>query len=331
MAVHKHALFYHRDIVCTQPQLRRWGFSDPSAVTVFGYGGAMLPETFSENDIDDLNQLPVIRTDSKILFYAQGPTSWSYNEKTKEYDHEQNTYSTAGYYFLTDSKNQSATIAEREGGQTTGLQDITSFDEHAVYEQELYSPGSTGRLFLGDDFRYTTSKSFTFELPGVDNSSPVKLRTSFGAKILGGTATLVFTRNGQTLPSSNTDNIGAGSSSSYDFVRMTSTLKEIQLPAKSCYNLQGYSATTHIWDISDPLNPVSIKPNVNNGNARFVPTKGNEEYIAFDEQATVASVEFIEKVPNQNLHGLTTPDMVILTPKEYISYGTRRAPQPIDD
>ena len=352
----------------TYRELRRWGFSDPSAVTVFGYGGAMLPETFSENDIDDLNQLPVIRTDSKILFYAQGPTSWSYNEKTKEYDHEQNTYSTAGYYFLTDSKNQSATIAEREGGQTTGLQDITSFDEHAVYEQELYSPGSTGRLFLGDDFRYTTSKSFTFELPGVDNSSPVKLRTSFGAKILGGTATLVFTRNGQTLPSSNTDNIGAGSSSSYDFVRMTSTLKEIdldseelaftllfrqnggslsmarlnyfrfnykrklqlyngsiqfrlgQLPANSCYNLQGYSTTTHIWDISDPLNPVSVKPNVNNGNARFVPTKGNEEYIAFDEQATVASVEFIEKVPNQNLHGLTTPDMVILTPKEYISY-----------
>ena len=93
-----------------------------------------------------------------------------------------------------------------------------------------------------------------------------------------------------------------------------------QLPANSCYNLQGYSTTTHIWDISDPLNPVSIKPNVNNGNARFVPTKGNEEYIAFDEQATVASVEFIEKVPNQNLHGLTTPDMVILTPKEYISY-----------
>ncbi len=67
----------------TYRELRRWGFSDPSAVTVFGYGGAMLPETFSENDIDDLNQLPVIRTDSKILFYAQGPTSWSYNEKPK--------------------------------------------------------------------------------------------------------------------------------------------------------------------------------------------------------------------------------------------------------
>ena len=93
-----------------------------------------------------------------------------------------------------------------------------------------------------------------------------------------------------------------------------------QLPANSCYNLQGYSKTTQIWDISDHLHPDSIKHNVNNGNARFVPTKGNEEYIAFNEQATVASVEFIEKVPNQNLHGLTTPDMVILTPKEYISY-----------
>ncbi len=353
----------------TYRELSKWGFSNPSAVTVFGYGGAILPETFSESDIDDLPQIPVIHTGSKILFYAQGPISWEYSAKSNEYIHEQNPYSTAGYYFLTDSKNNGAIITDRdESDLTTGLTDITSFDEHAVYEQDLYSPGSTGRLFLGDDFRYTTSRNFTFELPGVDNSAPIKLRTSFGAKVVGGTSKLIFSRNGETLPESNTDNISACSESSYDFVKLASTLKEIyldseelsftllfrqnggslslarlnyflfnykrklqlyngsvqfrlaQIPENGCYNLQGYTSTIHIWDISDPQNPVNIIPRNENGNARFSPVKANNEFLAFDEQATVASVEFVGTVPNQNLHGMATPDMVILTPKEYMAY-----------
>lgn len=352
----------------TYQELSKWGFSDPSAVTVFGYGGAILPETFSENDIDDLPQIPVVYTDSKILFYAQGPISWKYDSRSGEYSHEQNPYSIAGYYFLTDSKSKTATLSERDGGATDGMTDITSFDEHAVYEQDLYSPGSTGRLFLGEDFRYNASQNFTFELPGVDNSAPVKLRTAFGAKVVGGNSKLIFTHNGETLPESNTDNISSGSESSYDFVKTTSTLKEIhldseeldfnllfrqnggsltlarldyfrfnykrklqlyngslqfrlaKLPENGCYSLQGYTPAIHIWDISNPQQPVNIIPRNDNGNARFVPTKDNEEYIAFDEQATVASVEFIETVANQDLHGMATPDMVILTPKEYIAY-----------
>ena len=92
----------------TYRELSRWGFSNPAAVTIYGYGGAMLPETFSDDDPDDLEQIPSLNTGSKILFYAQGPVTWSYNAKTQEYDHETNTYSTAGYYFLTDSKSASA-------------------------------------------------------------------------------------------------------------------------------------------------------------------------------------------------------------------------------
>lgn len=352
----------------TYQEMKKWGFSNPSAVTVFGYGGAILPETFSDDDIDDLNQIPVVDTGSKILFYAQGPVSWSYSEKSQEYDHTQNTYSTAGYYFLTDSKSVTAALPEREGGATAGMTDITSFDEHAVYEKDSYSPGATGRTFLGEDFRYTTSRNFTFELPGVDNSSPVKLRTAFAAKVVGGTGKLVFTYQGETLPESSSDNISAGSESSYEFFKATSTLKEInldseeltfsllflqnggslslarldyfrfnykrklqlyngsiqfrlkQVPQNSCYNLPGYTSTTHIWDITDPQNPVAINPTVSGSNARFVPTKAHEEYIAFDEQATATSVTFVETVANQDLHGMATPDMIILTPKEYLDY-----------
>ena len=352
----------------TYQELKKWGFSNPAAVTVYGYGGAILPETFSDDDIDDLNQLPVLDTGSKILFYAQGPISWSYDEKSQEYKHTQNPYSTAGYYFLTDSKSRTATLTDRTTASVAGATDITSFDEHAVYEQDQYSPGATGRTFLGEDFRYTTSRNFTFELPGVDNSEPVKLRTVFAAKVVGGTSKLVFTYQGETMPESSTDNISAGSESSYEFFKNTSTLKEFnldseelafsllfrqnggslslarldyfrfnykrklqlyngsiqfrlkQMPQNGCYALPGYTTTTHIWDISNPQNPVNIIPSVENGVARFGITAAHEEYVAFDTQASVGSVTFVETVANQDLHGMATPDMVILTPKEYLSY-----------
>ncbi len=352
----------------TYRELSRWGFSNPSAVTVFGYGGAILPETFSEDDIDDLNQLPALHANSKIIFYAQGPVSWSYNSKTGEYDHLQNPYSTAGYYFLTDSKEAAATLDERTGGNSTGLTDITSFDEHAFYEEESHSPGHTGRTFFGEDFRYSNSKKFQFELPGIDNSAPLKLRTSFGAKVLDSKSKLSFIFKGKTLDESPTDYIEKGQKSDYEFFKMASTLKELELdseelaftlmfhpnggttlfarlnyfsfnykrflqlydgcvqfrlikrPIQGCYKLSNYSSSTHIWDITNPLSPIEISPILSEGNARFVPTQDNQEYIAFDAQAQLPSVTYVGSVANQNLHGMPTPDLVILTPKEYIPY-----------
>ena len=48
----------------TYRELSRWGFSNPAAVTIYGYGGAMLPETFSDDDPDDLEQIPSLNTGS---------------------------------------------------------------------------------------------------------------------------------------------------------------------------------------------------------------------------------------------------------------------------
>ena len=53
----------------TYDQLREMGFSDPSAVSVYGYGGLLLsPDEFSSSLPDDLPAQPVYRTDDKIIF-----------------------------------------------------------------------------------------------------------------------------------------------------------------------------------------------------------------------------------------------------------------------
>ena len=56
--------------------LSGWGFSDISKVKIFGYGGAMISEIMGNGYIDDLPQVPVMRSGNRILFYAQSNVSW---------------------------------------------------------------------------------------------------------------------------------------------------------------------------------------------------------------------------------------------------------------
>ena len=47
--------------------LSGWGFSDISKVKIFGYGGAMISEIMGNGYIDDLPQVPVMRSDRKSV------------------------------------------------------------------------------------------------------------------------------------------------------------------------------------------------------------------------------------------------------------------------
>ena len=53
-------------------QLAEMGFSDPSRVKVYGYGGKMLSEILTEDLPDDLQQVPALRLSDKICFYGVG-------------------------------------------------------------------------------------------------------------------------------------------------------------------------------------------------------------------------------------------------------------------
>ena len=57
-------------------ELRSAGL-EPSQVRVFGYGGAQKEQDFSKPNIDDLPQVPVYVGEDYILFYVQGPISWT--------------------------------------------------------------------------------------------------------------------------------------------------------------------------------------------------------------------------------------------------------------
>ena len=110
----------------TASSLRSMGFSNPERVKLYGLNMEVLPESGLENLADDLEEIPLYRTGDKLLFYARGTTHWTLNQcqvgssassSTVSFQHFNNPYSTAKYYFLTegDSPKEFATYSYEVG------------------------------------------------------------------------------------------------------------------------------------------------------------------------------------------------------------------------
>lgn len=146
--------------------LRKWGFSDPTKVKVYGYGGALLSENFLDTFSDDLPAVPVCRTGETLLFYAQGPVTWKYNSLNKCFEHTNNCYSDLGYYFLTEN-NEPDFVPRVLDTDTEAAKEVTDFYDFLLHESELVNIGKTGREFYGEDFRFTQTQTFPFDIPGL--------------------------------------------------------------------------------------------------------------------------------------------------------------------
>lgn len=231
----------------TPDNLRQWGFSDINAVRVFGYGGAPISDVLSaENTVDDLPQVPVLRTTGGLLFYGQGVTT------TKRIANEgmqllqvQHPYATKACYFITENAAIEAAELKPEERTAQGGAPLTSFIDYVFHEQELVTPGQTGRLLLGEDFRYSTSQNFNFDLTDIVAGSTVYAQTSFGAKIINGSGRLAYKYNGNSLEWGGGDGIRGITSVAYEHVRMTTGVKSFTLDdSKLSYNVSlTYSGT----------------------------------------------------------------------------------------
>lgn len=152
----------------TFDELRRAGI-DPSNVQVFGYGGAQKEQDFTKTNIDDLPQVPIYKGEDYILFYVQGPISWTYNTSSSRFVHTRNTYSDFGYYFLTDSGTELVhqPVAIPAGSPT----DITTYPFYQVQDKDSINLIDRtgvlggGRYFYGEQFNANQKRTFSFATP----------------------------------------------------------------------------------------------------------------------------------------------------------------------
>ena len=147
----------------TDAELRKMGFSRPEKVRVFGYGGYLLSQRFSEHPAADLPEVPLLRLSDGVLFYARGTVSWKPDTQNTYFVRERNFYSDEGYYFLTDRDD----IPEMEPEVTASLQGtaanrLTTFNSYALYEKDAFSWANTGRELYEDyDYDAGNTKNYT--------------------------------------------------------------------------------------------------------------------------------------------------------------------------
>ena len=156
----------------TASALADMGFTDPSKVSVHGYGGWILDEDFSKGTyLDDVPAIPIWRDGESIYFYAKGPVKWEYNAYDRRFSHTNNPYSTAGYYFVTDATDvlNMETQASVEGA----VRQISTFDDYQVWETESVAVNESGRQLFGESFTTTTSRDFSFTVPGITQDDAI--------------------------------------------------------------------------------------------------------------------------------------------------------------
>ncbi|NLJ20217.1 MAG: type IX secretion system sortase PorU [Bacteroidales bacterium] len=159
---------------------------NPANVRLFGYGGGVLDQNFTQTKPDDLPEIPIwmekgsdgiFNSGDYILFYAQGVVRWSFDKNKSMFVHKNNSYSQYGYYFITSDAGVGRKIESKniEVPADATIYQVDEFTDYQLYEKDLQNLTKSGKEFYGETFSNTLSYSFTFNFPNVIKSNTLKL------------------------------------------------------------------------------------------------------------------------------------------------------------
>ncbi|MCM1522178.1 MAG: type IX secretion system sortase PorU [Muribaculaceae bacterium] len=345
--------------------LRSWGFSTPSKVRIYGYGGRRISDQFTaENHVDDLPMVQSELTSRGIVFYGVATDTRIEATPNGQHYYSLNPYSTVGYYFLSDREAPEPVIPT-EGSAPRG-EETTTFIDGIYHEVDEVSPIESGHLLVGEDFRFTPTRQFKFNLTDRVEGTDVWMQCDFYA-ISSGATQLSFSANGAELASVSADRVrpsadGGDSCRIRKFFPLQGETLNLSITAKGsgtmklasldnlavCYTrrlalpsgatlqftlpagsprLSGATASTRVWDVTSPLSiyRMPLTPSAD-GMAWTNDYYGTRTYVAWNEDSRFLTPRIADHaVSPQDLHSLPQPDMVIITNPDLRSEAERIA------
>lgn len=356
--------------ILTLDDLRRMGFKDASRVRVHGYGGRRLSEVLDQADyIDDLPEVQTAVTPQGVVFWALGPetvTSVNGNKSVSL-----NIYATQGTYFVTEADAPAREIPVADTGRS-GYNPAATFTDYVHHEEESVSPGESGWVLVGEDFKYTPTRTLRLALPGkVDNEGPVRMDVSFVSRIPSSGSSLAFSVPGADASqltamslnrSSNESNVHGSESKATRTFEFPGQQMDLTLQFRGAGTVQAAwlnyitvnypraislqqgslafdatqtavrmtqaPSTAVIWDVTDPSRLRQMAVVEKDGALEWVNDyTGSRQYAAFDpaKASSLPRTTILGTVSSQNLHALTSPDMVIVTPRDWYDQACRIA------
>ena len=355
-------------------KLRELGFSDPTKVCVYGYGGTLFTKNIFSQTPDDLPAQPVYYANDKIIFYGEPDLRVNLGSDNTKIEVIRNMYSSAGYYFLSDYNPGDSQVPS---SKSYTLSNIISLDNHnsIIYiENEVDNPGQAGTFFF-DRSILEKPLTYTFDLTKpYPTNEPAVFKYNYAAKVPSSYASTIVefnypdslitkTKHNTVLPSSLlsqyyytsdgeinfkladssdkllsfTFSFPSNKSATYaaidnayiiysrknDFEGLSQMrMSFLNANQNTNFVISNSNSNVQVWNVTDPLNIYPHKTvyyeNSKNQIGSFdktykYPTTNNACLVAFDPTEKLHQVEIVEQVENQNLHNLTSPDMVIIT------------------
>ena len=160
------------------------GFSNPAGVRIFGNGGRQLPFDSSLPKKDDLAENPVylvtgadgvFNDGDYIIFYAEGPVSWSYSETDEAFLHNLHDYSDYAYYFLTADRGTGKRVSSAAEVSGQANISLTTYNDYTFREKDSVNLIKSGRQWSWTHFSLDLDHSFSFSFPNRLPDEPVKM------------------------------------------------------------------------------------------------------------------------------------------------------------
>lgn len=160
-------------------------------IRLFGNGTGMLPEANDAARVDDLLENAIFVSGSGgstfgqsdyILFYGRGPDQWYYDPEQKVFNHEVHLYSRENCYYLTTDMGAGKRIVQQESILAAETHTVNSFQDYAFHQRDLENLLNSGRVWYGEVFDATLTRTFTFSFPDIDPAGPARVKTYLAAR-----------------------------------------------------------------------------------------------------------------------------------------------------
>lgn len=269
----------------TEATVRQAGFSNINKVKIYGYGGNLQNEALYANDLartDDLKEVPQCVVGGKHLFYAKGPVSWTSNSSTVR---RRNPYSDYGYYFITQSDEEPATVDSATF--------VSSFypspdDYHSLYEVDGYSWYNGGRNLF--------------------DPTPISV---------GGSQQVVITNTTGSQKGRLTVNVSAGGTNQIRIQLNGKDIGTLNVPILD-YCKAGQDSGTYLLDnlkVDGGKDTITIQ-NVSGETARldYVSMAWEKAIPLPNLSGSHPAATYVKNIANQDLHADGQADLVIIIP-----------------
>ncbi len=202
---------------------------NPDKISILGNGGGILPELIDTERYDDLEQVAIqviggedgqFNAGDYILFFAEGPDKWYYNNDAQSFNRPKNFYSDENFYFIKFGSDDGLRVSNIASVASTDYTTAES-DSYQRFEEDKFNllnealgTQGSGRYWYGDPFNPTRERTYDFSFENLNTSKDIEMRVAFAARGKS-SSTLQVEASGQNFSQSANSVIWANTESTF--------------------------------------------------------------------------------------------------------------------